>query len=205
MPMSSKYSLRSFVSNSNMNPHQLTIHSILYFRCRGSLEIQKTNGQWGVHTTRAFSKGELVISSNLKYSTTTSCAHSIQIGWGEHVLMDLPGRYVNHSCDPNIGVRGLNERNSYDFVALKDLDVNEVCLIRDAMIGASSNKLFLTFCGTALKELTFDYETTEYEVGAFSKCLCGSWNCRGKVCGFKYNGDTIRKRYDEENIASYLL
>ena len=65
--------------------------------------------------------------------------------------------------------------------------------------------MFLTSCGTALKELTFDYETTEYEVGAFSKCLCGSWNCRGKVCGFKYNGDTIRKKYDEENIASYLL
>ena len=56
-----------------------------------------------------------------------------------------------------------------------------------------------------MQELTFDYETTEYEIGAFSKCLCGSPNCRGKVYGYKYSGEVIRKKYCEENISSYLL
>jgi len=128
-------------------------------RCKGSLEVRKTEGQWGVHPTRPYNEGDIVISSNLKHNDTKStlipCAHSIQIGWGKHILMNLPARYINHSCDPNIGVGGLNECGSYDFVALRDIESDE--------------------------ELKFDYETTEYEIGAFSECLCGSQNCRGSI------------------------
>ncbi|KAL3791070.1 hypothetical protein ACHAWO_001981 [Cyclotella atomus] len=151
-------------------------------RCRGSLEIQKTNGQWGVHSTRTFTKGEIVISSNLKNNskpTATSCAHSIQIGWSRHILMNLPARYLNHSCSPNVGVLGLNANGSYNFAALKDIGCKE--------------------------ELRFDYETTEFEIGAFTQCSCGSPNCRKTVHGYKYNSSIIRERYDAMNIASYLL
>lgn len=104
-----------------------------YYRSQGSLEVRKTNGQWGVHTTRVFEKGEVVISSNLKDDhtkpTATPCAHSIQIGWHKHILMNLPARYMNHSCDPNVGVVALNENGSYDFEALTDIGCNEVCSI----------------------------------------------------------------------------
>lgn len=60
--------------------------------------------------------------------TTLACAHSIQIGWNQHLLMDLPARYLNHSCDPNIGVIGLNDSGSYDFVALNNIECNEVII-----------------------------------------------------------------------------
>jgi hypothetical protein len=152
-------------------------------RCQGSLEIRKENDQWGVYAIRAFEKGEVVISSDLKDDNTKPtdkpCAHSIQIGWNKHILMNLPARYLNHSCDPNIAVVGLNEKGSYDFEALSDIGSDE--------------------------ELTFDYETTEYEIGAFSKCCCGSPNCRGHIRGYKHTGNEIREKYNEENISSYLL
>ena len=60
--------------------------------------------------------------------------------------MDLPARFLNHSCGPNIGVgkrrrskeeeeessssnMNMNEKGSYDFVALRDLDEGEVRLL----------------------------------------------------------------------------
>ena len=100
-------------------------------RCQGSLEIRKENDQWGVYAIRAFEKGEVVISSDLKDDNTKPtdkpCAHSIQIGWNKHILMNLPARYLNHSCDPNIAVVGLNEKGSYDFEALRDIGSDKVC------------------------------------------------------------------------------
>ncbi|KAL7484436.1 hypothetical protein ACHAW6_010076 [Cyclotella cf. meneghiniana] len=156
-------------------------------RYRGLIQVMKESGQWGAYAARNFMKGELLISSKLKdvnaggaiKSSAASCAHSIQIDWNKHILMDLPARYLNHSCEPNVGVLGLNANGSYNFVALRDISCDE--------------------------ELRFDYETTEFEVGAFSVCCCGSSRCRGKVYGYKYNGHFIRENYNEENIASYLL
>jgi hypothetical protein len=98
----------------------------------------KESGQWGAYAARNFNKGALVISSKLKdvktvggiKSSATSCAHSIQIDWNKHILMDLPARYLNHSCDPNVGVLGLNANGSYNFVALKDIVCDEVCTLQ---------------------------------------------------------------------------
>lgn len=55
------------------------------------------------------------------------------------------------------------------------------------------------------KEVKFDYETTEYEVGAFSECHCGAANCRGTIAGFKHNADSILSKYGDENVAEYLV
>ena len=40
--------------------------------------------------------------------------------------MDLPARFLNHSCEPNVAVGGVNDRGSYDFIALRDIDAGEV-------------------------------------------------------------------------------
>jgi hypothetical protein len=42
--------------------------------------------------------------------------------------MNLPARYLNHSCSPNVGVLGLNANGSYNFAALKDIGCKEVCM-----------------------------------------------------------------------------
>lgn len=156
-------------------------------RCSGKLQIKKVNpDQWGVFAQRPYTKGSIVISSNLATDIeqpnpkATSCSHAIQIGWNEHILMDLPAQFLNHSCDPNIGVAiKLNEGQSYDFIALRDIEEGE--------------------------EVRFDYETTEYQVGAFEDCMCGADICRGTVKGFKHNKDVILAKYGGKNIAGYLM
>lgn len=155
-------------------------------RHSGDLQLKKVNEhQWGVFASRTFAKGSTVISSTLIPRTdnpsSTSCSHSIQIDWNKHILMKLPARFLNHSCDPNIGVDGggVNGASSYDFVALRDIEAGE--------------------------EVRFDYETTEYEVGAFSECHCVATNCRGVIRGYKHSSDVIQSKYGGENVAHYLM
>lgn len=205
-------------------------------RCMGDIRLKKralvdNDDQWGVFASRPYARGSVVISSsplrlhhcgllpesssssssskptskppppptntNTTNPSPTPCSHSIQTGWEEHVLMDLPARYLNHSCDPNVCVKGggggggrdaddddndcgLNPNGSYDFIAFRDIDAGE--------------------------EIRFDYETTEYEVGAFSECRCGSASCRGVVRGYHHGGsEAVLARYGEENVAGYLV
>ena len=46
--------------------------------------------------------------------------HTIQRDFDEHVLMDLPGRLLNHSCHANIGLVD-NDMGAFDFYALRDI------------------------------------------------------------------------------------
>ena len=117
----------------------------------GHIQIKRVNEhQWGVFASRPYTKGSTVISSSLLQQPPTkhndndtitkidnpspeSCSHSIQIDWDKHILMELPARFLNHCCEPNIGVearRGLNENGSYDFVALRDIDQGEVSIVQ---------------------------------------------------------------------------
>ena len=130
--------------------------------------------------------------------------------------MKLPARFLNHSCDPNVVVGGVNDAGSYDFVALRDIDAGEV--------RANNCALYITFScvimsfiqmnnptstdniiDVPLQEVRFDYETTEYEVGAFSQCHCGATSCRGEIRGYKHNGDVILQKYGKEHVAEYLM
>jgi len=81
-----------------------------------------------VYTSRTFTKGSTVISSKAQSTSNISCSHSIQTDWNKYTLMNLPARFLNHCCGPNIGVRGdgLNSSDSYDFVALRDIEEGEV-------------------------------------------------------------------------------
>ena len=66
---------------------------------------------------------------------------------------------LNHSCDPNCQV----DFGSLCLVALKDIAGGE--------------------------ELTFDYNTSEYDLvdqGCAFSCCCGTANCVGHLRGFKY-------------------
>ena len=54
------------------------------------------------------------------------------------------------------------------------------------------------------QEVRFDYETTEWNVGDFEVCLCGSDECRGHIKGYRYSGDAVHDKYDNDIIAKYL-
>ena len=71
-----------------------------------------------VVATRAFATGDTVMIGFLIEASTENDSHATQIGpdrWARHGGL---GPMVNHSCDPNCGVR-LNDRQAFDFVARK--------------------------------------------------------------------------------------
>jgi hypothetical protein len=87
------------------------------------------------------------------------------------------GPKVNHSCDPNCGVR-LNDGQAFDFVARQP-------------IGAG-------------QELTFDYAMRNFTIEHFpAVCLCGAARCRGSVTGWK-DLPAARKADYGELVAPYL-
>lgn len=89
--------------------------------------------------------------------------YSIQVGEFEHLepfndQEDVRSaiRFLNHSCDPSA------------YISCKDRTVRA---LRDIEKG---------------EEITFNYNTTEYEMFRPFRCECGASRCRGVVRGFKY-------------------
>ena len=111
--------------------------------------------------------------------TSNHSSHaSQQIDENTHVLQDGLINMVNHCCKPNCGIR-VNETGAHDFVAMKDINVNE--------------------------EATFDYAMRNYSIDQFRKnCMCGANNFRGKITGWKDLSDEKKKAYDGF-VAPYLL
>ena len=131
----------------------------------------------GVLATRAFAAGETVMVGFLVGALAGNDSHATQVGpnsWARHGGL---GPKVNHSCDPNCGVR-LNESGAFDFVARRPI--------------------------AAGQELTFDYAMRNYTIDHFPDvCLCGAAQCRGSVTGWKTLPESRRKAYGAL-VAPYL-
>lgn len=114
---------------------------------------------FGVFATHTFDPGEVVIAARKVRELPRRTSHSLQIGWDRHIEVDLPARLVNHSCDPNVGIRD-NDCDAYDFVALTDIAADE--------------------------EITWDYAASEWVSIAVPTCRCGSASFRGASLGYQY-------------------
>lgn len=121
-------------------------------------------------------KGELVVHGRGLYRTKQRTNHSFQIKEDTHMQLDKISRSINHSCEPNTGIRN-NLCRAYDFIALRNIKKGE--------------------------EITWNYETTEYISIAVKKCLCGARNCKGTIRGFKFLDQATRNKYGEF-IGDYL-
>ena len=145
-------------------------------RCAGNVGIHTTSDRgWGLLASKSFSKGDKIFTTNA-IATVPRDSHSLQKGWDTHVRIDLPGRFMNHSCDGNMGIQD-NDTGAYDLYALREIKEGE--------------------------ELLVDYESFEYEIKGFDHCMCGSEKCRGSVGGFKENGAAIKEQYGNY-YANYL-
>ena len=131
----------------------------------------------GVVATRPFAAGETVMVGFLVGPLTGNDSHATQVGpdsWARHGGL---GPIVNHSCDPNCGVR-LNDRQAFDFVAREPISAGQ--------------------------ELTFDYAMRNFTIDYFpAVCLCGTARCRGSVTGWK-DLPVARKADYGELVAPYL-
>ena len=146
---------------------------------KDGFELRKSSGKGeGIFATKSFKVGDIVMVGVIKEALNGNHSHASQIGENEYVLHAGLITKVNHSCDPNCGIR-VNETGAHDFVAIKEIGVNE--------------------------EITFDYAMRNYIIDYFpKKCMCGSKRCRGRITGWKDLPDEKKKEY-EGFVAPYLL
>jgi uncharacterized protein len=133
----------------------------------------------GVFATRDFAAGETVLLGVPGRPAPANHSHANQVSLTAFVFEDGLGPKVNHSCDPNCGVRFDAAVDGFDFVALRPIARDE--------------------------EITFDYAMRNYAVEHFPhRCLCGAARCRGRVTGWK-DLPAERKAAYGELVAPYLL
>lgn len=131
----------------------------------------------GVLATRPFAAGDTVMVGFLIGALTDNNSHATQVGPSRWALHGGLGPKVNHSCDPNCGVR-LNDGQAFDFIARRAIGTGQ--------------------------ELTFDYAMRNFTIDHFpATCLCGAAGCRGSVTGWK-DLPAARKADYGELVAPYL-
>jgi hypothetical protein len=132
----------------------------------------------GVFATRDFAAGATVMLGVPGRPAPANHSHANQVSLTAWVFEDGLGPKVNHSCDPNCGVRVNPMVDGFDFVALAPI--------------------------TAGEEITFDYAMRNYVIEHFpTSCLCGAANCRGRVTGWKDLAPERKAAYGDL-VAPYL-
>ena len=146
---------------------------------KDGFELRDVDGKGeGVFATRTFKPGETVMVGRFEKILDENHSHASQIGENKFALHAGLISKVNHSCDPNCGIR-VNQTGAHDFVARKDIGVGE--------------------------EFSFDYAMRNYSVNYFPPlCMCGTKKCRGRITGWKDLPESRRKDY-EGFVAPYLL
>jgi len=126
----------------------------------GGYELRRTDKKGaGVFATRSFQVGETVMVGVIERELDHNHAHASQVSEKRFVLHGGLVTKVNHSCEPNCGIR-LNASGAHDFVARQPI--------------------------TAGQEITFDYAMRNYSVEHFAAhCQCGSPRCRDRITGWK--------------------
>ncbi|MGH3854114.1 MAG: SET domain-containing protein-lysine N-methyltransferase [Pseudonocardiaceae bacterium] len=131
----------------------------------------------GVFATRSFQIGETVMVGVIDREVDRNHSHASQVSGERFVVHGGLIPKVNHSCDPNCGIR-LNSSGAHDIVAREPI--------------------------AAVQEITFDYAMRNYTVEYFpAHCRCGSPLCRDRITGWK-DLPTQRKTDYRGFAAPYL-
>jgi len=120
------------------------------------LEVRKTEKGKSLFAKENIRKNEILIKFKGKVLYKPTKT-SLQIDENKH--LEGPGEiddFINHSCNPN----GYINFKDISFRALRDIKKGE--------------------------EVTFNYNTTEWDMKVPFKCKCGSKDCLHKIRGFKY-------------------
>jgi hypothetical protein len=138
----------------------------------------------GVYAQRDFAPGDFLFSATGVVAPAQTM-FSIQIGWDRHLNVYPPARYLNHSCDPNAGVK-TNAQGLPDFYARRAIARHE--------------------------EIRYDYAMTEYrhyerarpESDFDLTCHCGAVGCRGRFGYYSELSPELKQAY-HGFISDYLV
>lgn len=122
------------------------------------LEVRRNpaKGNYGLFAREAIAAGELVIcwagyvatADQFEQLSDFEREHSVQIEENLYQIPygggDDPGDYVNHSCDPNLGLS-----SSITLVAVRDIEPGEEVCFDYAMTDSTPYDEFTCGCGTA--------------------------------------------------------
>ena len=141
------------------------------------LRTTQSKGE-GIYSTIVYKVGDTVMVGAIENGVDENHSHASQIGIDEFAFHGGLVTKVNHSCDPNCGIK-LNATGAHNFVARKDIAVNE--------------------------EITFDYAMRNYQVEHFpGDCQCGSSFCRTQITGWQ-DLPNARKESYLGFVAPYLI
>jgi hypothetical protein len=115
--------------------------------------------------------------------THTPTRYSVQVDWDLHI--DIPDGY---------GTEETLDRFYWRFT-------NHSCEPNAAVRGR--NMVALT-CIEPWQQITFNYNTTEYDMAEPFDCRCGSARCEGIIGGFKWLAPTAREQIGPM-VSDYLI
>lgn len=150
-----------------------------HISCVGVLRV---NREFQLLATENVEAGELlfVIEGEI---TNIPSRYSVQVGVNTHI--DLPD---------NFDLQQILDRYYWRFM-------NHHCEPNTMIRGRDVIAIRRIHPG---EEITFDYNTTEYEMSEPFACRCRSSRCRGNIQGFKYLSKANREDL-RPMLASYLL
>jgi len=145
----------------------------------GGLEVRSTVGKGeGVFAARSFQRGEIVLVGVITHELDRNHSHASQLGEHRFVIHGGLVPKVNHSCEPNCGIRP-NPTGAHDLVARSPIAASD--------------------------EITFDYAMRNYGIEHFpGTCGCSTAACRGRTTGWK-DLPAQRKADYTGFVAPYLL
>ncbi len=151
--------------------------------CRAeAVAISRAGREFRLVAARPIAEGEVLFTIEGQ-TTLRPSRFSLQIGEGLHIDLDpVPGveeifdryfwRFLNHGCEPNARVVGL------DVIAVRAI--------------------------ARWDDVTFHYNTTEFDMAEPFACRCGAASCLGEIQGFKHLSPAERARL-RPWLARHLL
>ncbi|MGH2853764.1 MAG: SET domain-containing protein-lysine N-methyltransferase [Solirubrobacteraceae bacterium] len=145
------------------------------FGCESRLTEEKGIG---IFATRSFEAQETVIVGAPLVPVEENSSHAVQVRRDGFAYEEGIGSLVNHSCEPNCGVRA-TEHGTFDLVARERIARGD--------------------------EITVDYAMRNYIIEFFPEhCRCGAVCCRDRVTGWKNLSDEQRTAY-ATSVAPFLI
>lgn len=154
----------------------------------GSVVVTDVRNGLGLVATKNFRRGQMilkipgrVVDAGILWDRGGTFADNC-IRFGPETYLDPrdgPGRFLNHSCEPNAGVRKSN---------------NQLFLVTAQPINAGD-------------EVAIDYSTTLGDDDIWTmRCECGRESCRGRIRRFGSLPPALRRRYVERGLVpKYII